>query len=254
MKAIYTDYRVAAYLSLRRKYEPWFNEKEANVNVVNKVFINSRKDFMKKATSAVGINMAKIISILDFGGDLGQFIPDEISGNRYLLDPSYTGKEKQNSDVIRVKTLLDVPEKLEFVMNCHTIEHLPDFQDAVVEIHSSLKEGGYFYLEVPLDYFKTSIFQKSKLYGKYLKLLVNSRRLFTLVDFLTGVCRQFFGVIPALGIVKQSEHINYFDLNSATTLLDKCGFKILNVQGPDRKFKQGKFRFGRLGILSVKTS
>jgi hypothetical protein len=53
-----------------------------------------------------------------------------------------------------------------------------------------------------------------------------------------------------MGIIQQSEHINYFGQKSLEILLRQSGFEILAVQGPDFGFKQGKIRLGRIGILA----
>jgi hypothetical protein len=251
MASIYKNYRGQKYLKARRRYEPWFSKGDASQNSSNSVVIQSRKDFMKKAFTNSGVSFSEIDSVLDFGGDLGQFIPQEIVGSRYLLDPSDI-LNADLSDVIRVKSLNEVPEKLGFIMNCHTLEHLPEFNETISDIKHALKRGCYFYLEIPLDAFKTRRFHSTNFYQKYLRSLICFKTLFVFIDFLSGVYRQFFGAIPLLGIVKQSEHINYFDLPSTKMLLRKNGFEVLSINGPDFDFKQGKIRLGRLGILSKK--
>ena len=251
MESIYTNYRGLKYVETRRRYEPWFSKGDANQNSSNSLAIQSRKEFMKQAFTTSGVSFSSINSVLDFGGDLGQFIPQEILGNRYLLDPSEIIDSDLNN-ATRVKSLNEVPEKLDLIMNCHTLEHLPEFKQIIYDIHNSLKPDGYFYLEVPLDSFKTRRFSSTNLYRNYINALTHSKFLFMLVDFISGVSRQFLNVIPMFGIVKQSEHINYFGLTSTEILLNKCGFRVISVNGPDLNFKQGKIRLGRLGVLSIK--
>jgi Methyltransferase domain len=137
-------------------------------------------------------------------------------------------------------------------MNCHTLEHLPDFKVTLSEIMQALDFGGFFYLEVPMDGFRTHRFHQTHVYQKYLSALSRSRKVFVVIDLFSGLYRQIFQRIPLLGIVKQSEHINYFNENSLTMLLREMGFNVLSIQGPDLDFKQGKIRLGRIGILSQK--
>jgi hypothetical protein len=59
-----------------------------------------------------------------------------------------------------------------------------------------------------------------------------------------------FRKIPFLGVIQQSEHINYFGQDSLEILLKQSGFEILAVQGPDFGFKQGKIKLGRIGVLA----
>lgn len=251
MMSIYEDYRGSNYREVRKSWEPWYTVKEADYYILDKFAVENRNDFMRSCFESANVSIDSIKSVLDFGGDLGQFIPSEIRGKKYLLDPSNVSVEKEN-EIIRVSTLDQVPIELDLIMNCHTLEHLSDFQTVVDDIFRSVKKGKYFYLEVPLDAFKVKSFHKSETYKAYLKLIQSKQSFLILANFVTGVFRQLFRKIPLVGVIQQSEHINYFGQKSLEILLSRSGFKVLSIQGPDFGFQQGKIRLGRIGILSKK--
>jgi SAM-dependent methyltransferase len=251
MKSIYEHYRGPEYVKVRRSWEPWYTVNEADYYKLNNSAVDNRNDFMRSSFESAKVDFATVNSVLDFGGDLGQFIPDEILGEKYLLDPSNVPLETENG-IVRVSDLKQVPIELDLIMNCHTLEHLSDFQTVVDDIYSSIKKGGYFYLEVPLDGFKVKTFHGKRIYNSYLQFVQSKRSILILANFLTGVFRQLFRRIPYIGVIQQSEHINYFGQKSLEILLKRSGFEVLSVQGPDFGFQQGKIRLGRIGILSKK--
>jgi hypothetical protein len=253
MKSIYEHYRGPEYVKVRRSWEPWYTANEADYYKLNDSAVDNRNKFMRSSFERARVDFDSIHSVLDFGGDLGQFIPDEILGEKYLLDPSNVPLESKNG-IIRVATLKQVPIELDLIMNCHTLEHLSEFERVVHEIYSSIKKGGYFYLEVPLDGFKVRTFHGKRIYSKYLNLIQSRKSILIIANFVTGVFRQLFRRIPFVGVIQQSEHINYFGQKSLEILLKRSGFQILSVQGPDFGFQQGKIRLGRIGILARKPS
>jgi SAM-dependent methyltransferase len=254
MERIYSDYRAGKYLQHRQNWEPWFSSREANAFQIEEDLagVNSRVTFMKEVVRSAEIKLGELKSCLDFGGDLGQFIPAEIVGKKYILDPSSRSHKMQGIE--HVKSLSEVANPLDFIMNCHTLEHIPNFTGVIEDIYKALKPGGYLYLEVPQDSFKVSGWQKSATYMRYLDKLSNFKMLFILVDFLSGVTRQFLRRIPFFGIIKQSEHINYFSEASLVKLLEIGGFTILPGIKSDLKSSQGRLKLGRLGLMAQKVS
>jgi hypothetical protein len=136
-------------------------------------------------------------------------------------------------------------------MNCHTLEHLPILKGQAQTMAKLLTKNGYLYLEVPLDRFDTSVFHKSSLYKLYIHLLLKVTPLFILTDFFGGVYRLLFGKIPFWGIVKQSEHLNYFSRESLLTLV-KGQVEVIGVSEPDFEFGQGRIKVGRIAMVAKK--
>ena len=73
------------------------------------------------------------------------------------------------------------------------------------------------------------------------------------MDFISGVSRQFLGLIPPIGVVKQSEHINYYSERALQRLLEEAGFRVTSRK-IDSKTKAGSYRFGTLGMTAIKAS
>ncbi len=250
MSAIYESYRKEKYLLARNYFEPWYSQNEANAYAEGSKATEGRKRFLDAVFYDAGEADRVFHDCLDYGGDLGQFFPANAQGRRFVLDPS--NATLVDPAIESVNSINEIPIKLSFIMNCNVLEHVPNFLAIFAEMDSALKSDGFLYVEVPQDHFKTSRFHRSNLYSSYLDYVVRHRLLLVLLDFTSGVLRQFFGRIPFFGIVKQSEHINYFSLDSITSILAKMEYEVLHTSGIERDLKQRKIKIGRMGILARK--
>ena len=254
MNLIYSEYRGERYFNLRRRWEPWFRRQELHAfsEKGNRNLVSERQDFMSLQFKNAGLKIQDYESCLDFGGDLGQFIPKEILGTKYVCDPSESNTLEPG--VVRLRNLSDLKDNVSLILNCHTLEHLVFPKVIVDEMISKLAVGGALYLEVPADRFKTSNFHKSIAYKNYLGFISRHRVLFIFLDFLTGVSRQYFRRIPIFGIIKQSEHINYFDRKSISSLVAQNTGIIRLVSHPDFTVSQGRLRLGRQALIFSKSN
>ena len=130
---------------------------------------------------------------------------------------------------------------------------MSDIHIGILELKKCLKTNGYLLVELPYDKFRVSRFHKTSLYESYLSIVYRSLILFKFLDFLTGVWRQFFNKIPFFGIVKQSEHINYFDDLALVKLIQNHKLEVLYVSKPQRKSFVGIIKQGRFGVVARKT-
>jgi hypothetical protein len=247
---LYGSYRSGKYYKLRHSWEPWFSPAENNAYdpILSQTIVQSRVDFMTKKLLEAGITK-EFNSCVDFGGDLGQFFPPSVKGNKYLVDLSAQSGYKGGVRI--VNSLYEIPEKIDLVINCMVLEHMSELGDSIAELASVLSKNGVIYIEIPLDSFKTSRFHRTILYKKYLSLVSRIKPLFILIDFTGSVSRQLWKRVPWFGIVKQSEHINYFDNSSVTRLCKEFNGNVV-ISDPDFKFKQGRFNLGRLAIVISK--
>lgn len=119
------------YKMLKLYKQPWWiaARKEAVVNVVK---------------SQIDLNT--ITSVLDFGGDLGQYIPDEFKHvRRHVV-------EIEPRELVDGVTAVSDPadcEPVDLVMCCHTLEHVSYPNDLVADMRRYLRPGGILYIEVP---------------------------------------------------------------------------------------------------------
>ena len=192
MKGLYENYRSDKYFRTRRKWEPWYSKKEivAYTAESDRLGLSARKNFMDSCIRSAGLHYENFSSCVDFGGDLGQFIPEEIKGKKFILDPSE--RPLISDEIVRITELGEIGHEVDLVLNCHTLEHLGNFQDEIEKIHLVLKTGGVLYLEVPFDIFRSSKFHKSNVYSACLRFLERSQLCFIFVDFISGVYRQLF--------------------------------------------------------------
>lgn len=71
------------------------------------------------------------------------------------------------------------------------------------------------------------------------------------MDLMTGIFRNFGRRIPSFGIVKASEHINYFSNRTLRCLAGECGLAVVeSAEEPDHRLNG--LRLGRLGAVCVK--
>lgn len=244
LDAIYSGYRGDRYLQTRRKWEPWYR------SVVNDAFIDGspavdeRVRFMEEIISKSG--RSDFALAVDFGGDGGQFFPSHCSGRRVIIDVS---DKPVPESIERFASFADLDEQADLIMICHVLEHLNSPDQVLEHAHATMSPQGFLYVEVPLDRPKLHAWHSSARYGKYLNHLSRSRLSFVAADFLSGVFRQLGFKIPRLGVVKQSEHINYFNAASLQTLLRNAGFSIV-ASKEDERASVGGLRLGKLGILA----
>lgn len=252
LDAIYAQYRGEHFYKVRHKWEPWYNASVNDAFSDNRLDdrqILIRREFTDQVLVDAGIDRASIRGVIDFGGDQGQFFPTNAMPPFFVVE---TGSEDKGlgRSVSFFERIADVPECVDLVMNCYVLEHLSSMGDVVDEMSSKLTMGGYLYFEVPLDSFGTSSFHRTKVYRKLLFFIAKYRLPFVLLDFLSGVYRHFFGRIPWFGIVKQSEHINYFDKDSLASFVSMQNAEVLYMSPEDRSYKVGTVRQGRLACVS----
>jgi hypothetical protein len=251
VEKIYSEYRSDSFFKIRRRWEPWYNKRvnEAFSDPVNNSDqIQSRRKFTENALLAAGIDTATLRGCIDFGGDHGQFVPTEVSKPHFIVEKN-SSKKGIGSEVFFVDDINDVHIQVDLVTNCYVLEHMSDLDSVIESMRSKNSAQGCILIEVPLDGFKTSKFHRTQFYKSYLGAIIRFRLLFVAVDFVSGVFRQFFGRIPWFGIVKQSEHVNYFSVESLERFLTLHDSTILYTSAPDVKYKVGNIRQGRLASI-----
>lgn len=249
---IYHDYRSGEYWKVRFRWEPWLRFGKANeLSILGSITQILRKQFFYEVIAKSGIDLEKVDGVIDYGGDLGQFIPYEIAGIRVVVDKS-VDQPYTNNDVHFINSLKTSNfGRVDLIMACHVLEHISDFNMVLLEILENLNDGGYLYLEVPVDKFEVTQFHSSGIYKSFLNLLQSRKTLFMFFDFITGLSRTLWSKIPSFGIVKQSEHVSYFNRKSLEKLAEKLNLKTLSYV-EQKELSQGRIKIGSQGILLQK--
>jgi len=245
LSAIYGGYRGSDYLRVRKRWEPWYRSAVNNAYQTGSKEVDSRRAFMESLIAQVTEGQFRVA--VDFGGDEGQFFPDSAVGRKIVIDvsakPLLKGVELHED----FKSIGASPD---LVMICHVLEHLNDPVTLLREVHQVIDPQGVLYVEVPLDTPRLHNWHARDAYQRYLVHVARTRWPLVVCDFVSGVSRQIGLRIPRLGVVKQSEHINYFTDRSLKVLLTKAGFSVL-AYGAEPKASVGGLRLGKLGMVAV---
>lgn len=245
LSAIYGGYRGSDYLRVRKRWEPWYRTAVNDAYQVGSKEVDSRKTFMEGLISQASHSQFRIA--VDFGGDQGQFFPDSAVGEKIVIDVS--GKPLPTGVVLR-EDFKSIGASPDLVMICHVLEHLNDPVTLLREAQRVIDPQGVLYVEVPLDMPRLHKWHSRDTYKRYLVHVSKTRWPLVASDFVSGMSRQIGLRIPRLGVVKQSEHINYFTDHSLRALLAKSGFTVL-TQGAEPKASVGGLRLGKLGMVAV---
>jgi SAM-dependent methyltransferase len=246
LKAIYGGYRAPAYVKIRQRWEPWYRAAVNDAYRAGSGEVDVRRAFMQTLIARGGQRLFRMA--VDFGGDEGQFFPDSATRRKVVVDVSGQPLREGIESCEDLKSLQGTPD---LVMICHVLEHLNDPVALLREVHQVLDAGGVLYVEVPLDMPRLHPWHSRDAYRRYLAVISRTRWLLLLADFVAGVSRQRGLRIPRLGLVKQSEHINYFTESSLHALLAKAGFRVRDC-GAEPNASFGGLRLGKLGMVAVK--
>jgi hypothetical protein len=222
MNNLYSGYRGFEYGKKRKKWEAWYTS-EYNAAHENDEFINERMNKIKGFIQEQGT--LDFSSVLDVGGDRGQYIPQfESVTKKYVLEKS---NRKLMSGVIRVNDLAEV-DSVDLVIYAHILEHV---NDPMKEIEELSKISRYIYIEVPSGIPRTSKLRKSRIF----QMLVVLASLFPRV--WTNLCSPAAGRGVTVQILRQSEHLNFFTTESLKVLANKlnliCTIQECDIPTPD---------------------
>jgi len=226
MDRLYRDYRGGTYFSQRNRWEPWYTRGINDSLGRDPADIADRKRLTVETVASQGAWRPR--SILDFGGDHGQFIPDAWEAGRYVLDLS--GKPPV-AGVEAFRNLAEAGERrFDLVMTSQVFEHLSDPWETLGTIRSLVAPSGLLYLDVPLERPDIQWARVSPWDAATLPWLAARPRLLRWLDFYSSAARVKANLIPPLGFLKASEHLNFFSAESLHALFARAGFQTLQVR------------------------
>lgn len=215
MEYIYKNYRGLDYLEKRTKWEPWYSQ-TYNENHNSKNWILSRvqslEQFLRKHIHG------EIQTILDVGGDNGQYIPD-IAEVRIVLDLS---EKELMPGVQRIGSLDDI-STVDLIVYAHVLEHVAK---PLKEVEKLLEKTRYIYIEVPFGVPVINNFRKNQF--RFATHLISS--------FNKKVWKS--RTMPATGrevsskrMLSQSEHLTFFTESSIERLALNLGAELIMEKG-----------------------
>lgn len=179
----------------------------------------SRKQNLSKV---LGERPRSISSVLDYGGDRGQFIPEGVGTERFVYEVS---KAEPAEGVTRLVSVEG--RQFDFVMLAHVLEHCSEPKQILQELKRLGHDKSLFYFEVPYERPSLDWAGRGRWQERYLEALLRAEPLLQLVDLYSTAARVKLDTVPPLGLQKCSEHLNFFNERSLQALLDSAGFDLV---------------------------
>lgn len=245
---LYFEYRGTNYFKVRASWETYYTAEINCAFSVGSPELTERLDFMWGAINGA-VDTKSIRTIVDFGGDQGQFLPTHSYSRKYVIDLS---SHPLVDGVTRLPDLRSATlETPMIVILSGVLEHVSFPRAFLSSVKDDVPPGTFVYLEVPLDYCEPSPIGRSYLYRGYLCGVRALPPLFRAVDEFTGRKRKMFGKVPLFGLQKQSEHLNFFSKLSLTELLKVEDFEVIAVT-EQAGFSTGVRNAKKIGVVARK--
>jgi SAM-dependent methyltransferase len=221
---LYSAYRGPAYFAERQRDEPWYSKAVNDGIGQDPDEITTRnsalEEFVRKHA-----DMKTIGKVLDYGGDRGQFIPASLGREKYVFELS---DAVPVTGVTRLAAESDIREGwFDLVMACAVLEHCSDPFEVLRKLARFTSPGSLLYIGVPYERYSTRFVGTGPLYARYLDALLSVPFALRLIDLYSTVPRVKWNFVPPFGLVKCSEHLNFFSQDSMAAILKRTGFELL---------------------------
>jgi len=222
---LYSGYRGDRYFAERHRYEFWYSRKVNDGIGGDPEEINDRLAAMENFLRP-HLDIATIGSVLDYGGDRGQFIPKSLGKDKYVFELSDAVPEP---GVTRIASQQEMSaRKFDLIMALGVLEHCSEPADVLYQLRGSINPGSFLVVGVPYERYGVGFAGKGKLYRAWLNALLHVPPALIAVDFYSAAARIRLEHVPPLGLVKCHEHLNFFNQKSMSALLERAGFEVVD--------------------------
>ena len=145
----YWNYRDSEYQKRRQYYEPAytaeFNAALADPPDGGMLRRKAISDFLDDS-----VDFDHVETILDYGGDRGQFIPDVFpNATKYVYDISGVETEKGVTGIRSAEELMNCGVSWDLILCNQCMEHLSDIKEYFERLVACMSANTYLYIEVP---------------------------------------------------------------------------------------------------------
>jgi hypothetical protein len=225
VERLYRNYRGEEYFRSRHRDEFWYTRKFNTGIGHDQQAIAARKHRVETLLKG-HLDLASIATVLDYGGDEGQFIPDALGQEKFVFELSDVTPVP---GVTKIDSEADLRQRsFDMVMICHVLEHCSD-PCALLKDIKALGGGRSLlcYIELPYERYNLRFAGRSKIFQWYLAALLRCSPALTAMDFFSTVVRLKTNFISPLGLMKCHEHLNFFNEKSLNAILQAAGFDVL---------------------------
>lgn len=228
VERLYAGYRGEEYFRERHRVEPWYSRD------VNDGIGGDPEEILTRTTALEDflsrhMNIAQVDTVLDFGGDRGQFIPSALGKEKYVYEQSVAVPVEGVTRIATEAELLD--RRFEFIMLNGVLEHCSEPLEILQKLRGlAVGSESHILIGVPYEPFDVRWLGRGAMYRAYLRLLRHAGPFLTLVDFYSTAFRLYRNALPLFGVLKCHEHLNFFDERSMTALLARANLDVVSCQ------------------------
>jgi SAM-dependent methyltransferase len=222
---LYSGYRGEQYFAERHRWEFWYSRK------VNDGIGGDPDEIVKRVAAyerlfRPHVSPATVKTVLDYGGDRGQFIPESLGTDKFVFELSDAVPVPGVTRIASEQQLNSM--KFDFIMALGVLEHCSEPADILEQLRFCLNPGSLLCVGVPFERYGIGFAGRGSLYRAYLNALLHLPAALVAVDFYSAAARIRLNHIPPFGLIKCHEHLNFFDKVSMTALLERTGFEVVD--------------------------
>ncbi|MCW2667199.1 MAG: Methyltransferase type 11 [Frankiales bacterium] len=218
---LYAAYRSRSYYKARHKVEPFYTWKiNEGIGGDDQTIAHRRQVVGRFLVDALG--QGRLRSVLDYGGDAGQFLPEVEGAQGYVYEIS---EVQPVEGVTRLASMDELAEPVDLVVLAHVLEHASSPIAMLEELQGFVGAGGYVYVEVPLDRPKMPPRWARRGHERWVAHVSGSVRRTVAADTVSTPLRVLLrdrwmpGTFPKL-----HEHLNFFSEASLAAALSQAGW------------------------------
>lgn len=144
MARLYEDYRGTNYQKQREKYEPVYTNELNNLIGNNELEVKNRGDILNRVLDRNSVQSNT--SVLDFGGNDGRFIPERITGKKYVFDISGNATI---AGIVKLSSQELIGKTFGLILLAHVLEHVSYPKELMKEVVSLMSPSSLLYIELP---------------------------------------------------------------------------------------------------------